>query len=161
MPTAGWMRPRSLENRLTRVLRDPMANSVADRPAVRWRTGGLAGETYCLLTSFRANGAPVSTPMWFGVEAERIYLRSESRDAKVARIRRNPDVLIAACTGRGRPTGPPMQGTARVLDAAEDEARAERALRANYGLARRLYGVTRAPLLDAAYIEVQRRCAQR
>ena len=49
-----------------------------------------------------------------------------------------------------------MRGRARVLQTAQEEAKAEHALRSSYGLARRLYGVLRAPWLDAAYIEVGR-----
>src|SRR5256885_6687067 len=119
------MRFRTLENRVYRLLRDPAAATIAERPTTPWQPSALAGETYCLLRSFRAGGAPVATPVWFAVDAERVYLRSERRDAKVARVRRNPEVLIAACNARGRPTGPPMRGRARVLQTAQEEAKAE------------------------------------
>src|SRR3954471_5336320 len=148
------MRFRSLENRVYRRLRDPRAAGAADGEIAPWDVARVAGEEYCLLTSYRSSGAAVGTPVWFGVADGSVYLRSEAGDAKVRRIRRNPDVLVAPCTARGRPTGPSMRGHARILSASGDIDRAERALRANYGLVRRLYGVLRAPWLDAAYIEV-------
>jgi len=148
------VRFRSLENRVYRALRDPRAARAADGPVVEWDAGRLAGESYCLLTSYRAGGAAVGTPVWFGVAGGCVYARSEAGDAKVRRIARNPEVLVAPCNARGRPTGPSMRGHARILESPEERERAERALRGSYGLVRRLYGVLRAPFLDAAYLEV-------
>jgi PPOX class probable F420-dependent enzyme len=150
------MRFRSLENRVYRALRDPRASTAAQREIVPWQADRLRDAGYCLVTSYRADGSPVGTPMWFGTGDDRVYLRSEARDAKVRRIARNPEVLVAPCTVRGRPTGPAMRGHARILTTPTDVDRAERMLRANYGLQRRLYGVARAPWLDAAYIEIGR-----
>jgi PPOX class probable F420-dependent enzyme len=151
------MRFRSLENRFYRLVRDPRAGSAGQREIVPWQVGRLSNASYCLLTTFRADGIPVGTPMWFAVTADCVYLRSEAGDAKVGRIARNPEVLVTACTVRGRPTGPSMRGQARLITAPADVDRAEWALSANYGLERRLYGVTRATLLNAAYIEVRGR----
>jgi uncharacterized protein len=98
----------------------------------------------------------VPTPIWFGLDdAGKLYVRTGRDVAKVRRIRNNPRVRVAPCTLRGKPLGPPVEGTARVLPA-EDEERAEAALKGNYGLGRRLYeGVGDAVAgVDAVYIEV-------
>lgn len=95
--------------------------------------------------------------MWFGLADGLVFVRSDARDGKVKRIRRDPAVLIAACDTRGRPRGPALAGVARVLDSAEQEARAERALREHIGFERRIYGLVRASWLDAAYIEISPR----
>jgi hypothetical protein len=57
---------------------------------------------------------------------------------------------------RGRPLGPPAEGSARVLGP-EDAAHAERAISANYGLLRRIYeGVgQRLSSIDQVYIEIE------
>ena len=53
---------------------------------------------------------------------------------------------------RGKPTGPPFLGKARIL--ADSEAPvAERALKSNYGLGRRIYSAFTGSV-DAVYVEV-------
>jgi PPOX class probable F420-dependent enzyme len=125
------VRFRSLENRFYRLVRDPRAATAAEGEIVPWHTDRLRGAEYCLVTSFRADGTPVGTPMWFGVADGHVYVRSEAGDAKVRRIVRNPEVLVGPCAARGRPTGPAMRGHARILDAPAEIEAAERALRAN------------------------------
>jgi PPOX class probable F420-dependent enzyme len=43
-----------------------------------------------ILTTLRADGAPVTLPVWFVVLGQAIYFRTPSRAKKVARIRRDP-----------------------------------------------------------------------
>jgi PPOX class probable F420-dependent enzyme len=129
---------RRLENRFYGSVRHPAAAEVAARGATEWRPADLNGHKYCLLTSYRASGAPVTVPVWFGTEGERIYIRSGPEDGKVKRIRRNSQVLITPCTARGRPVGPPMSATGRILEPPE-HGHAEAVLRSSYGLGRRIY----------------------
>lgn len=146
-------RLRELETSLYRTVRSQSAASVVSQAVVPWDVEMLREHKCCLVVSYRRNGAPVATPVWFGLTDERLYFRSAATDGKIKRIRRDPTVLIAPCTFRGEPRGAPVRGAARLLLAPE-EHRAEEALRAHYGLGRRLYGRTRAPLLEATYIEV-------
>jgi PPOX class probable F420-dependent enzyme len=88
--------------------------------------------------TFRRSGDPVATPVWFAIEGGRLYFKSERRSGKVRRLRRDPRVLVAPCTVRGRALGPAVEGAGRVLDEGEAAA-AERALRGQYGAGRRLY----------------------
>jgi uncharacterized protein len=116
----------------------------------------LQGHKYCLLTTFRKSGEPVPTPVWFGLGDGNVFLRTEATVGKAKRIRNNPRVRLTPCTLRGRPLGPPAEGLARVLGP-EDSARAERAISANYGLARRIYeGIgNRFSSIDQVYIEIE------
>ena len=115
----------------------------------------LRGHRYCLLTTFRNNGDPVPTPVWFGLADGKVYFRTESAVAKVKRIRSNPRVRVAPCTVRGKPLGPPAEGRARIIESHEWEA-AERAIAANYGLFRKLYeGVGNRLPIDVVYVEVE------
>jgi uncharacterized protein len=115
----------------------------------------LRGAKYCLLISYRRSGEPVPTPVWFGLDADgRLYVHSEDDSGKVKRIRANPRVRVAPASVRGKPVGPLAEGSARVLPAAED-ARAERAIRSNYGLGRKLYEGMGGPLgVAMVYLEV-------
>lgn len=97
----------------------------------------LDGARYCLLTSFRANGTGVSTPLWFASTGDAVYVKTAVDSGKVKRIRRHPPVEVAPCTFRGRPLGPTVAATARIVVDAAEEERAERALDRRYGLHRR------------------------
>ncbi|HEV7585034.1 MAG TPA: PPOX class F420-dependent oxidoreductase [Solirubrobacteraceae bacterium] len=117
--------------------------------------GALRGRKYCLLVTYRRSGEPVPTPVWFGLDGDRaLFVRTESDAGKVKRIRRDPRVLVGPASARGKPTGPLAEGSARVLEG-EEEDRAESALRANYGLGRKLYEGMSGPLgVEAVYLEV-------
>lgn len=116
----------------------------------------LNGRKYCLLTTFRRSGEPVPTPVWFGLAGGKLYFHSESSVGKIKRIRNDPRVLVAPCTLRGKPLGPPAEGRARVLGKDDDDGEAaERAIAANYGLFRRVYEASGSRLpIDMVYVEV-------
>ncbi|SCL20172.1 PPOX class probable F420-dependent enzyme, Rv2061 family [Micromonospora rhizosphaerae] len=79
------------------------------------------------LTTFRRDGTPVATPVSIAVAGERAYVRSFEKAWKTRRLRNNPRVTVAPSTGRGTPTGPAIEATARRLTGAEYDA-ASRAL---------------------------------
>lgn len=112
----------------------------------------LAGRKYCTVVTFRQNGTPIATPVWFGIGNGRLYFRSLAAGAKLRRLARNDRVLVAPCSGRGRPLGPPFRGRARVLDGSEAAA-AERWIQSNYSLGRRVYEWLIADA-EARYVEV-------
>lgn len=91
------------------------------------------------LVTFRCNGEPVATPVWIGHSGGRLYFRSLAAGHKVGRMRSNPEVLVAPCTSRGRPTGPPMRAQARILDETEGQTVAEPAIQANFRSGRKVY----------------------
>lgn len=113
----------------------------------------LSGHKYALLVTYRRSGEGVPTPVWFGLDrAGRLYCRTGRLAAKAKRIRNNPRVRVAPCTVRGVPRGPFAEGTARVVELAEEE-HAEHAIQSNYGLGRKLYEGS-AGSMEAFYIEV-------
>jgi uncharacterized protein len=75
----------------------------------------IRGQKYISLTTFRKNGAAVATPVWFGEEADKLYVMTRSDMGKTKRIRNNPRVRVAPCTIRGKVTGPEFDATARIL----------------------------------------------
>jgi uncharacterized protein len=143
-------------DRLYDRMRDRAAYAAASGEATASGFDALRASKYCLLVTFKRSGVPVPTPVWFGLDAEgRLYVRTESDSAKVKRIRANGRARVAPANVRGKPLGPLAEGSARVLPV-EEHARAERALRANYGLGRRLYeGIATGPLgVPTTYLEV-------
>jgi hypothetical protein len=144
-----------LQNRFYDRMRHRGARRASEGPALRGNFDSLRGHKYCLLVTFKRDGMGVPTPVWFGLDEHgRLYFRTGANVAKVRRIRRRADVLVAPCTLRGKPLGPSVAGTARVLGADETD-HAEQAIRSNYGLGRRLYeGAADAVGSEEVYVEV-------
>jgi hypothetical protein len=62
----------------------------------------LFGGKYLSITSYRRDGTPVATPVWFVQEDGDLLVQTDAGSGKVKRIRRNPNVRIAPCTASGR-----------------------------------------------------------
>src|SRR3981081_1457997 len=75
----------------------------------------IHGQKYISLTTFRKNGQPVATPVWFGEEDDKLFVMTRSTSGKYKRIRNNPKVRVAPCTIRGIVTGPEFAAIARIL----------------------------------------------
>jgi uncharacterized protein len=95
----------------------------------------LSKEKYVSLVTFRKTEAAVTTPVWFAEDSGKLYVMTRSDSGKYKRIRNNPKVRVAACTMRGKVTGPELNATARILPA-DDWPRAARLIRKKYWLAR-------------------------
>jgi PPOX class probable F420-dependent enzyme len=86
---------------------------------------------YLSLTSFKRDGTPVATPVWFVAEDGHLLVETDADSYKVKRIRRNPHVRIALCDARGRLRGPSVEGEAEILPES-DRGRVERLVRQKY-----------------------------
>lgn len=75
----------------------------------------ISGQKYMALTTFRKSGAAVSTAVWFAENDGNLYVMTRIDSGKAKRLRNNPQVRIAPCTGRGKVTGPDFPATARIL----------------------------------------------
>jgi len=75
----------------------------------------ISGQKYISLTTFRKNGVPVRTPLWFAEADDELYFMTRNDSGKYKRIRNNPKVLVAPCTMRGKVTGSDFPATARIL----------------------------------------------
>jgi PPOX class probable F420-dependent enzyme len=94
----------------------------------------LAAEPFVDLVSFRADGSPAHTPVWVSGDGGRLLVSTFRHSWKVARIRADPRVAVAACTGHGEllPGAAYVAGRAQVLDRSEFRP-GVRAHRAKYG----------------------------
>ncbi|WP_327588097.1 PPOX class F420-dependent oxidoreductase [Nonomuraea sp. NBC_00507] len=57
------------------------------------------------LTTYRASGEAVPTPVWFVCHDGALYIKTGAHTGKVRRVQRNPRVTIAPSTSRGTPRG--------------------------------------------------------
>ena len=146
---------RGLERRVYGLLRHRDAAGVMQRPVRGWDVGALHGHRHCLLVTWKRDGSAVAVPVWFALAGDEVVIRSGAEDFKVKRIRNNGRAAVAPCDGRGKPLGPPMLGTGRLLEG--DEARAaERALAEAIGMSRRVYMATWGRATDVRYLAISR-----
>jgi PPOX class probable F420-dependent enzyme len=93
----------------------------------------FAGKKYLSLESYRKDGSPVRTPVWFAEDNGTLYVYTEEDSGKMKRIRRNPRVRIAPCDMRGNLKGDWMDAEARICGP-EEAARGNRLLDRKYWL---------------------------
>jgi PPOX class probable F420-dependent enzyme len=75
----------------------------------------LKHDKYISLVTFRKDGTPVATPVWFAERDGKLYVKTRADSGKVKRLRRNARVSVAPATFRGKVTGRAIEATARVL----------------------------------------------
>ncbi|OMC11701.1 PPOX class F420-dependent enzyme [Mycolicibacter heraklionensis] len=95
--------------------------------------GELRDARYALLRTFRRDGTPVDTPIWFAVDDGTVLFRTKI-GPKTRRLASRPEVELTACDYRGRPLDQAraLPGRATVLSGDEAEA-ANRTLHRRYG----------------------------
>ncbi|HZS23753.1 MAG TPA: PPOX class F420-dependent oxidoreductase [Gaiellaceae bacterium] len=76
----------------------------------------LVGERYISLTTFRRDGTTASTPVWVvSDDGRRLLVWTGARTWKVRRVRRDPRVLVASSSFRGRERAARIAGRARIV----------------------------------------------
>ena len=86
---------------------------------------------YLNLTTYRRDGTPVSTPVWFVEEDGRLFVTTAADSYKAKRLRRNPAAMVAPCTARGVPRGEAIPAQVEFLPP-EEHARVDRLLAEKY-----------------------------
>jgi PPOX class probable F420-dependent enzyme len=109
----------------------------------------------CLnLTTFRTNGTPVVTTVWFALTNNKIYVWTAKQSGKVKRIRNNPTVEIAPSTHLGQPRGPAIEASARILSVGEQHV-AEQVMNTKYGWQKQFFALLwRLQGQEYIYIEI-------
>ncbi len=93
--------------------------------------------TYLSLTTYRRDGTPVPTAVWFAAEGGRLFVVTPAQSYKAKRLRRDPRATVAPSTARGRPTGPATPVQVEFLPPAQ-HARIDRLMAEKYRIRRRL-----------------------
>lgn len=95
----------------------------------------LADEKYILLTTFRRDGTPVSTPVWsVPLDADRLGFWTSSGSGKAKRLAHTQRVTVQPCDARGkvRNATSPVDASADLVTGPElDEIRTK--VEAKYG----------------------------
>ena len=73
------------------------------------------GENVISVETYRKNGTPVRTPVWFLKESDRLVVHTGGGSGKVKRIRGNPKVRVAPSKFRGEPKAEFVDARAEVV----------------------------------------------
>ena len=92
------------------------------------------------LETYRKNGQPVATPVWFAEAHGTFYTYSLAHAGKVKGNRQDQHVRIVPCDVRGYPKGDWVDVTARILDE-HGAVRGHQLLNQKYGWIKRLGAV--------------------
>jgi len=122
----------------------------------------LERTTYLSLTTFRRDGRPVATPVWFALDGDSILIWTGANEWKAKRIRNNPNVMVAACDFKGQIRGSSLAGTGHLLGPTA-APRVHRLLNRKYWYVKPLYNtfLLLSRLVsgrlggEAAYIEIR------
>lgn len=87
-----------------------------------------------ILTSLRADGSPISLPVWFAVIDRRVYVRGPATARRHARVRRDPRVSFVVESGKrwSELRGVHLTGRASVVTDPAVRARVDAALDEKY-----------------------------
>ena len=92
------------------------------------------GNAQCIaLTTYRATGQAVTTPVMFAISDGTIYVGTRADAGKLKRLRRSGHVTFAPCTYSGKVTGTAIAGNARILTEPQECGTASTALAKKYG----------------------------
>jgi PPOX class probable F420-dependent enzyme len=132
------------------------ATDILGQEVVHGDFSPLDAHAHCLLVTYKRDGSPIAAPVWFARDADgqRLYIWTEHQAYKAKRLRRDPHALLAPCTPRGVPLGPPIAARGRVLDAEDERAHAAQTIRGAWGPLRRLFERASRPVTPVVYLEL-------
>ena len=94
-------------------------------------------QKYINLETYKKDGTPIRTPVWFVIDDDLIYVITRDSTGKVKRLRNNHDVRIVSCSFKGEPKDEWIKAEAENI--AGDEAdKAIKLRKKKYGMSARL-----------------------
>ena len=97
-------------------------------------------QKYINLETYKKDGTPIRTPVWFVIDKNLIYIITRESTGKVKRLRNNQNVRIVPCSFKGEPKNEWVKGAAEKITG--DEADKVIKLRKKkYGMFARLIGI--------------------
>jgi PPOX class probable F420-dependent enzyme len=101
-------------------------------------------DRYLSFVTFRRDGTPVATPVWFAPLLDgRLAVVIDAQAGKRKRLRNDPRCTIAACDVRGRIRGPVIPASAEAVDDPAAMRPGLRSLGSRYGIQWKAFNLTR------------------
>ena len=99
-------------------------------------------QKYINLETYKNDGTPVRTPVWFVIDNDLIYVITRESTGKVKRLKNNHDVRIVLCSFKGEPKNEWIKGKAEKITG-EKADMVINLRKKKYGMSARLVGLLR------------------
>ena len=97
-------------------------------------------QKYINLETYKKDGTPVRTPVWFMIDNDIVYVVTREKTGKVKRLKNNQDVRIVPSSFKGEPKNDWVKGRAQKITGEEAE-KAMNLRKKKYGFSARLTGL--------------------
>ena len=97
-------------------------------------------QKYINLETYKKDGTPISTPVWFVIDKNLIYVITRESTGKVKRLRNNQNVRIVPCSFKGEPKNEWVKGAAENITG-EEADKVIKLRKKKYGMFARLIGI--------------------
>ena len=97
-------------------------------------------QKYVNLETYKKDGTPVRTPVWFMIDNDIIYVITREKTGKVKRLKNNQNIRIVPCSFKGKPESEWIKGIAQKVTGEEAE-KAIKLRKKKYGFSARLTGL--------------------
>ena len=97
-------------------------------------------QKYINFETYKKDGTPVRTPVWFVIDKDLIYVITRDSTGKVKRLKNNQDVQIVSCSFKGEPKNEWVKGKTEMITG-EEADKAIKLRKKKYGMFARLSGI--------------------
>ena len=97
-------------------------------------------QKYVNLETYKKDGTPVRTPVWFMIDGDIVYVVTREKTGKVKRLKNNQNIRIVPCSFKGKPESEWIKGIAQNVTGEEAE-KAIKLRKKKYGFSARLTGL--------------------
>ena len=95
---------------------------------------------YINLETYKKDGTPIRTPVWFVIDKNLIYVITRDSTGKVKRLGNNQNVRIVPCSFKGEPKNEWVKGAAEKIRGEEADKVIKLRMK-KYGMFARLIGI--------------------
>ena len=99
-------------------------------------------QKYINLETYKKDGTPIRTPVWFVIDNDLIYVITRDSTGKVKRLKHNQDVRIVSCSFKGKPKNGWVKAKAEKITG-EEADKAIKLRKKKYGMSARLVSLFR------------------
>jgi len=97
-------------------------------------------QKYINLETYKKDGTPIRTPVWFVIDKNLIYVITRDSTGKVKRLGNNQNVRIVPCSFKGEPKNEWVKGAAENITG-EEADKVIKLRKKKYGMFVRLIGI--------------------
>ena len=97
-------------------------------------------QKYINLETYKKDGTPVRTPVWFVIDNDLIYVITRDSTGKVKRLKNKHDVRIVLCSFKGKPKNEWIKGKAEKITGEKADI-VIKLRKKKYGMSARLIGL--------------------